>query len=178
MRVAIVGHSQVPKELTVEKESVEVKIFRAPGGKIENFHTDSRLNGVLNYPHDLTVLWLGSNDITQHTEQADLTNRMIEVIHKIEHECGSTVVFVSIENREYPSDNGPVSNQSYRRLQRAINRKLPRIGYRKLLVDLPKQFHQAHDGIHMTPESQERVKQRIVELIEQYEENPRRWARK
>ena len=128
MKVAIVGHSQVPNELTVERDDVEVKIFRAPGGKIGNFHSDSRLNDVLKYPHDLTVLWLGSNDITQTTEQAELTNKIIEVIHKIEHECGSTVVFVSIENREYPDDDGPVSNQSYRLLQKAINRKLPQLG--------------------------------------------------
>lgn len=61
-KISLVGHSQVPKELNFP--NAEIRIFRAPGGKAQFFHENELMNRVLNWEHDLSIVWLGSNDVT------------------------------------------------------------------------------------------------------------------
>lgn len=54
MKVALVGHSLIPKELEVP--NAEVRVFRSPGAHVETFREDSRLSAVLSWKHDITLL--------------------------------------------------------------------------------------------------------------------------
>ena len=81
MKVSLVGHSQLPYELYVE--GAEIKIFRAPGGRADSFFNDERLNSVLNWPHDLCILWLGSNDIEEDTVVGEVVDNITEIIDEI-----------------------------------------------------------------------------------------------
>ena len=43
-KVAVVGHSQVPSGLAVE--NTQVKIYRIPGARAQNFFSEERLSSV------------------------------------------------------------------------------------------------------------------------------------
>ena len=113
-KVALVGHSQMPRSLRVD--NAEVKVFRAPGGKLANFHRDSRLNQVLSWPHNLTYLWLGSNDINPESNIGDLINQTKAIASEIEERCGSQVIIVEIEHRQYPPHRLVIEQEAYKKI--------------------------------------------------------------
>ena len=78
LKVAIVGHSQVPRNLNVN--NVDVKIFRAPGGRISSFHSDERVNAVLSWEHNLTFVWLGSKDVVNSSILCELATGNFQVL--------------------------------------------------------------------------------------------------
>ena len=82
-KVAIVGHSQVPRQL--HAIDTTVRIFRAPGGRVSSFHSDSRLSSVLSWEHHLTFLWLGSNDVTPEVSTGELAGDIIRLATEIEN---------------------------------------------------------------------------------------------
>ena len=73
-KISVVGHSQVPKKLEVE--DAEIRIFRGPGDRADNFHNDTRMSEVLNWEHDLCILWIGSNDIDQESRPKDIAENI------------------------------------------------------------------------------------------------------
>ena len=73
--VALVGHSQIPTQLTLEDANLAV--FRAPGGKAKSFYKDDRLRKVLSWSGDICVLWIGSNDIVDGMSPVGLADVMI-----------------------------------------------------------------------------------------------------
>ena len=60
VKVAIVGHSQVPREISIP--NVETRVFRKPGARIQHFHSEL-LPEVLDFSPDIIVIFLGGNDI-------------------------------------------------------------------------------------------------------------------
>lgn len=164
-RVAVVGHSQVPSFLDVEE--VELKIFRAPGGRADGFYSDSRLNTVLEWEHDYCLLWLGSNDIESDTIPEEVVKDILEIVNSIEDNCGSTVYPVQVEPRFY-SDDYPVSHDWYKKVQRAINRKLKRRLKGKCFIHFNTAYwveHLAADGVHWDSEGKECVRDRLEGFI-------------
>ena len=115
-KVSLVGHSQLPEELSMN--NVEIQIYRAPGGRADNFFDDERLNDVLNWEHDLCLLWLGSNDIDNETRPRDIANNIIEVIESIEENCQAVVWICLVEPRFYT--DGFMTEEDYRKVQRKI----------------------------------------------------------
>ena len=81
-KISVVGHSQIPKKLEVE--NTEIRIFRAPGGRADNFNNDTRMNEVLNWKHDLCILWIGSNDIDQESKPKDIVENISQIVESIE----------------------------------------------------------------------------------------------
>ena len=51
-RVAIVGHSQVPKELPNLPNAVQLQVFRVPGARAHTFFSDEVLTSVFNDRYD------------------------------------------------------------------------------------------------------------------------------
>ena len=162
-KVALVGHSQIPSNLNVE--NVEVKIFRAPGGKIARFHRDSRLNKVLLWKHQLTFLWLGSNDITPTTSTGELINQIQMLTREIEEKCGSKVIIIEIERREYPPHKLIVEQEQYKKIRRAVNRALLRSKHFFTITFNAVRFVLASDGVHFEPQSRRQIANQIVENI-------------
>ena len=80
---------------------VEIRTFRAPGARADNFDQDSRLTPVFDWQHDFSVLWLGSNDIDDETNPSWLAETILDVAANIQDSCESEVVIVEIENRTF-----------------------------------------------------------------------------
>ena len=168
LRVALVGHSQLPSELEVD--GADIEIFRAPGGKAYGFYEDERLNEVLDWSGDLVILWLGSNDIKQNTHVSDVVDNITEIKESIEEECGAEVVIILVEPRSYPDDY-PVNETRYKKIQRAINKKLERELPDTRFLQFNTQMYQTElssDGVHFTAEGQELIEDKIRDCIEDF----------
>ena len=162
-KVAIVGHSQVPRSLSVE--NAEVRIFRAPGGKLENFHRDTRLNQVLSWPHNLTYLWLGSNDVHPDVRIIDLIDQNKAIASEIEEKCGSRVIIVELERRVYPPHRPVIERTRYKQITRSVNRALLRCKKFFTITFNAQSFVLASDGVHFEPQSRRVIENRFVENI-------------
>ena len=122
-KVSLVGHSQVPQDLSVP--GTEIRIFRGTGGKASDFYTDSRMNGVLEWQHDLCILWLGSNDINKNSNPQEIANNIIQIVEQIEKDCQAVVRVCLVEPRFYPNEEY-MTDEDYRKVQSSVNRKLQR----------------------------------------------------
>ena len=171
LKVALVGHSQLPHSLEVE--GADIEIFRSPGGRAYSFYDDDDLNDVLNWSGDLAILWLGSNDIMQDTNVWEVVNDIIGIKESIEEETGATVVIILVEPRCYPDDE-PVDEAQYRKIQKSINRKLERELSETEFIrfNLPLYEQElAEDGVHFTSYGKELIEEKISDCIESFVEN-------
>lgn len=164
-RVAIVGHCQVPRSLDVEIENTEVRIFRAPGAKVENFFSDDRMGQILLWKHELTILWMGSNDINPNTKACELTQKILEIGRIIEQICGSKVIIVEIENRLYQASNPVISNERYKKIKRAINRALLKSKKFFCINFNGFEFTLGRDGMHFETSSKDLIQQKLARFI-------------
>ena len=123
-RAAVVGHSQVPRIVNINE--ADVRVFRKPGARIHHFD-EFPLNEILEFRPEVTVLFLGGNDI--NNEENCVTNvaaglkRVIEILRNI----NSVVIFVEIEWRDF--NRSPVPNltsETYNQKRKTINRNLKR----------------------------------------------------
>ena len=163
-KVALVGHSQIPRSLNVN--NVEVKIFRAPGGKLANFHRDSWLNQVLSWKHQLTYLWLGSNDINPASSTSELITQTQAIAREIEERCGSQVIIIEIEHRQYPPHRLVIEQEAYKKIRRSVNRALLRSKSFFTITFNALKFVLASDGVHFEPQSRRMIENRLVESIQ------------
>lgn len=169
-KVAIVGHSQVPHRFDVEVENSEVRIYRARGARARNFFNDERLNRVLAWKHDLTILWIGSNDISPTTQPRELTNIILNIGKVIEQNCCSKVILVEVENRVYPASRPVIANERYKKIKRAVNTGLFRskqflcINFNSLVFTL------GRDGVHFETSAKALIQQKLEMNIRQTRE--------
>ena len=63
-RVAIAGHSQLPRELEVP-DQVQLDIFRNPGALVRDFYHKEQLRKLFESSYNLVLVWIGSNDVTE-----------------------------------------------------------------------------------------------------------------
>ena len=161
-KVAIVGHSQVPRRFDVEVENSEVRIYRAPGARARNFFIDERLNQVLAWKHELTILWIGSNDINPNTQPRELTDEILNIGKVIERNCRSKVILVEIETRLYQSRRPVISSERYKKIKRAVNAALLRsrqflcINFNSLIFTL------GRDGVHFETSAKALIQQKLA----------------
>lgn len=167
-KVSLVGHSQLPNDLSVN--NAEIQIYKRPGGRAGNFYNDRRLNEVLEWKHDLCILWLGSNDIDNVKRPRDIANNIIEVIQSIEQNCQAIVYICLVEPRFYT--NGFMSEEDYRKVQRKINKILKEQGNQVIHFNSSSWVEYLDsDGIHWTNEGRERVKSKLKKAIRNFMED-------
>ena len=158
----------MPEELSMN--NVEIQIYRAPGGRADNFFDDERLNDVLNWEHDLCLLWLGSNDIDNETRPRDIANNIIEVIESIEENCQAVVWICLVEPRFYT--DGFMTEEDYRKVQRKINKILKEQGNQVLHFNSASWTdYLASDGVHWDEEGQEKVRRKLKRTIRHFMED-------
>ena len=165
-RVALLGHSQIPRRLDHHIEGVEVTIFRAPGGKVTNFLKDNRLNRILNFEHDLAIIWLGSNDLEYGGTSRLTVDSLISVANLVEEQCHSRVILVELENRKYPPYNERIPEGDYMRLKRAVNKKIQKHRF-KYIHFRTSQFELDVDGVHFTEDAQGLVREKLIKVIKE-----------
>lgn len=115
-KISIVDHSQVPKEINFL--NTEIRIFRAPGGKAQFFQEDELMNKILNWEHDLCIVWLGSNDITSKADPEEIFNYIKEICHTTERDCHAKVYICQVEPRRNPCE---LSHDHYKKIQCWMN---------------------------------------------------------
>ncbi len=119
------------------------------------------MNAVLNWKHGLSILWLGSNDITSDTDPDGLLDQILEICHAIEKDCQATVYVCQVEPRLYPTET-PVTHEQYKNIQGGINDRLKRRLINKTINFHTCSFLQelAPDGVHWRERERETGKNR------------------
>ena len=169
-RVAIVGHSQVPKQLTVNDTNIKIDIFRRPGGCVTHFD-ESPLRDVLDEKFDLVFLFLGGNDIVNYPlDCKPVSDALKEILLKLKT-ITNELRFVLIERRNYaPNNRFNLDNAEYERGRKQVNSSLRHFlkgqSIRSINTAAP-WFgdHLKADGVHFDNNAQEELKTKIRNAI-------------
>ena len=161
-KISLVGHSQIPTQFNFPNTTI--KIFRAPGAKAASFFEDSRMSGVLDWEHDLTILWLGSNDITSDTDPEVVFGHIKEICNAIEENCQSEVYVCQVEPRLRPRS---LSHEKYKKIQCGINNRIKkRLSVRNIhFNNLQFVEELAGDGVHWSEAGRMRIEAKFRKVI-------------
>ena len=97
VKVAIVGHSQVPPELI--SPGITVHIFRRPGARVNDWQNVPEFVDLLNHQFDLVFIWIGSNDITSTCRPNAILRQINLFALQVENSCNAKVVIVEVKSR-------------------------------------------------------------------------------
>ena len=170
--ISIVGHSLVPHSIGSVSGS-EIRIFRSPGAKASGFDSNQALSSVLNWTHDLTILFLGGNDINDHCIPSKIATDLQNIIQQIHTYCNSCIAVVLIENRNPPANNRfNVTAVNYKRIASNVNSRLKRFSKNKSYVKLvsvgAKPFQNTTDGVHFDNETKGHLIQKFRNTIRRF----------
>ena len=148
VRVAIVGHSQVP--YIDSYDNVEINLFRRGGARIHHAY-EPPLSDSLDEHFDVVILFLGGNDIGTKTPN-QIVNELVELAGK--YDSASQVLVTQIEHRVYPPGHRYyISEQDYRKQANRINKSLVKKAgqteaFRTINISSPWYNDNSPDGIH------------------------------
>lgn len=172
-RVAILGHSQVPRSIPMP-ESIQVRIFRRSGARLDLINDYEEFREFFSWEHEHNVIFIGGNDLTLRSNALtpqDVSGRLINLCQSL-HEKGQTVSLCQIEPRRYPNS---VLNRFYARSQEIVNRRLKnyirnRRNIYRLINFNTTPFAEGHlpDGVHFKPLIQEWIKDKMAHAILYY----------
>lgn len=174
--VKIVGHSLVPSFIE-PVEGTSIEIFRSPGAKVSTFQSNQLLSNVLTIPHDLTILFIGGNDIHNNCTPSLISSNIEHLIEQVHSYCGSFIYFVLLEHRDPPIGNRfNIDADQYNRVANNINKRLKRkyknASYVKFLSVSAKPFQRGvTDGIHFDRESEIHLRRKLRNTIKRFIEN-------
>lgn len=168
LKVALVGHSQIPRNLEIP--NVQIKIFRGPGAKARTFFEDNRVNKILEWEHDLTILWIGSNDIEQTTNPARIFCDIKNIIKEITAKCQSLVYICQVEPRTNPRN---ITEDQYKKFQVGINNRIKRALKTPNIHFNNQQFVQelSEDGTHWDERGRAHVLSKFRRVIENFNQS-------
>ena len=167
VKVAIVGHSQVPREITIP--NVETRVFRKPGARIQHFYSDL-LPEVQAFSPDVTVIFLGGNDIDARADCAlRVANGLKGIIEILKDNCRE-VIFIQIEWRDFSTTRVPgLTREIYQHRRATINRNLKRFcsrgNIRAINTGLENLESVRRDGVHLASVSASALKTKIIRAI-------------
>lgn len=161
-KIALVGHCHIPR--CFHFPDAQVEIFCFPAAKATSFLKDPRMSKVLNWEHDLTITWIGRNDITSNTNPEVVFNHIKEICHAFEVNCQSVVYVCQVKLRLSPRN---ISSDQYRKIQCGINNKIKKklkvqnINFNNL------QFVEelAEDGVHWSEDGLMRTEAKFRKVI-------------
>ena len=168
IKVAILGHSQVPQTFHVQNS--EISIFRRSGACIHHFD-ESPLRDILEDRFDLVFLFLGGNDIRADLYDCKPVIVGLKGILLRLKEISKEVRFVAIERRHYSVNNRfGVENAQYEHDRRRINNNLRKFCGRQniRIVNTTTRWFSDHlgkDGVHFATEAQRELKQKFTNVI-------------
>ena len=167
VKVAIVGHSQVPREITIP--NVETRVFRKPGARIQDFYS-VLLPEVQAFSPDVIVIFLGGNDIDARADCAlRVANGLKGIIEILKDNCRE-VIFIQIEWRDFSTTRVPgLTREIYQHRRATINRNLKRFCSRRNIhainTGLENLERVRRDGVHFASESASALKRKIIRAI-------------
>ena len=151
VKVAVLGHSLVPREFVCDTPGVEVLVFRKPGATWEDLNA-REFSGFWGQNFDLVILMLGGNDLSS-AEAYPVLCKCKEFVGAVLH-CTNHVRICSVEPRDYDLQSRfSISTSEFnirrRRYNRMTSRWIRRIGHR--FIDIGKPWisrERTRDGIH------------------------------
>ena len=167
VKAAIVGHSQVPREISVP--NVETRVFRRPGARIQHFHNEI-LSEVLEFSPDIVVVFLGGNDIDASDDCAlRVANALKEIVQILRANCRE-VIFIEIEWRDFTRTRVPgLTRELYNQRRRSINRNVKRFcnvrHIHAINTSLESIQRVGWDRVHLDSVAAARVKTKTVNAI-------------
>ena len=164
VKVAIVGHSLVPREFVCDTPGVEVLVFRKPGATWVDLNV-REFSGFWGQNFDLVILMLGGNDLCL-AEAYPVLCKCKEFV-RAALQCANHVRVCSVESRDYDLQSRfdittSEFNVRRRRYNRMTRRWVRRIGH--LFIDIGKPritSERTRDGVHFN----EVANQLIVRLF-------------
>ena len=167
VKVAIVGHSQVPQEIIIP--GVETRVFRKPGARIHDFHRDL-LPELLSFSADIIVIFLGGNDIDARPDCALRVAEGLKGVVEILKDSCREVIFIQIEWRDFSRTRVPgLTKEIYNQRRATINRNLKRYCSRHNIhainTGLEDLERVRRDGVHFARESASVLKRKIIRAI-------------
>lgn len=177
-KISIVGHGQVPPELHVP--AYDIRIFRAPDGRASTFFEDSRLSDVLEWPHDICLLWIGSNDISVNTVIDDVVNSICEIVFELEKVAEEVVVILLEPKYSHGPTHDPTQDpdflQRYGKIQRGMNKALRKRMRNKTFVRVNTVWwanKNGTEGVHFDEQGKNVVVNKLVGVIDRQVEKLR-----
>ena len=164
-RIALLGHSQIPKELKVE--GCEIKIFRHPGAEIIETFRSLPLELTENSFHWILV-WLGSNDIKDSVDLDELFLYLKQLVFILGQKCKAEVCVVAVEPRKRFRKKDGLTLTRYNRIRSGLNKRIVRTFKPELVTHFNDKVFQeglARDGVHFNEETQKLVVQKLVRQI-------------
>ena len=167
VKAAIVGHSQVPSEIS--NLNVETRVFRKPGARIHHFYVEL-LTEVLEFSPDIIVVFLGGNVIDASVDCAlRVANGLKDIIEILKANCRE-VIFVQIEWRNFTRTRVPgLNSEIYQQRRITINRNLKRYCSRRRIhainTGLESIERVRQDGVHFDSVAANRLKTKIISAI-------------
>ena len=175
-RVAIIGHSQVPRNFIQAIDDVEIRIYRKPGARLARFEDYEEFEEVFNWHHDLNIIFMGGNDIPQMSA-GDIAQQLIALAGRFVA-LGQDATLVLIEPRQYTGFSQEYAD-NYKLEMLRVNRKIKRKTQRNTacytLINYtasPYQTGHRLDGVHFTPLCQAYIKAKMINCILHHKNNP------
>ena len=156
-RVALIGHSHVPTgyEYPLDEE-VRLYFYRLPGATISEVKNHPRFRSFWNSRFDLTILFIGGNDIKPDVNPRAVIDEYKHLLHSINgKDCAC--ITTTIEHRIIYRDNRfALSQEIYNQKSRSVNRHLVRyFGHvSQEFISLSRGIftgERAQDGVHFSP---------------------------
>lgn len=173
--IAVVGHSLVPRSIK-PVDGAKISIYRAPGAKACNFESNEALSSVLSFPHDLTIIFIGGNDIYNNCTPSYITHNIQTLIEQVHDYCHSHICFILLESRHPPVGNRfNIDAEQYNKVANNINNRLKRKYKNKTYVQFlsvgAKPFqHGVTDGVHFDFEAKAHLQLKIRNTIKRFVE--------
>ena len=180
-RVAIIGHSQVPKSfMQAIGQDVQVRIYRRPGARLEKFDEYEEFEDVFHWQHDLNIIFLGGNDIF-HMPADDIAKQLIALAGRFVA-LGQDATLVMIEPRQYTGFSKEYA-EKYKVEMLRVNRKIKRKTQRNTacytLINYtaaPYQTGHRLDGVHFTPLCQAYISLKMINCMLHHKNNPEHYS--
>ena len=157
MRVGFIGHSQLPKGKIVIN-GIHLDKERVSGASISQAYQPPMVNIIESQP-EILIVWLGGNDVDSNSKPAKEAGQELIQLANYCLDFSPEVYLFLIENRDYKDEE---RNQRYRDKARTVNRYISRKAneyktFRTINVWGEPFAIDSHDGVHLGPESIDRV---------------------
>ena len=170
LRISIVGHSNLPRELAQDEfDGHTVTVIQKRGGKLADLDNEHNpLYRVWDTPADVVILFLGGNDILDNLDDPNrksVCSRLCEVVKRLRATLNCTVFVCNIEPRDYTNSrvaHFKANARSYVRLAACNNKNLTRHArvsqeFRVINLSYKELSYRVDDGVHFTEDSSRKV---------------------
>ena len=170
MNVQVVGHSQIPWSFGSYGD-VHVELFKKGGAKLYDVETHDDLCYSLDNVVDLTILWIGGNDLFDET--GVYVSKEILRLKELYLQNSQRVRVCAIESRDYSQsynlewqENADLWNRRKNKVNHRLSLYANTQGNYRVINFTQAQFqYNAYDGVHFPPQQVDYIIDRFETVI-------------